>query len=65
MKQTVSLILLYSSIVSIALAMGGQSTVVPWSISGENCELVQTLGYAMYSCDKKQEIISTGSNTQS
>ena len=61
MKQTFSLIMLGYSIVSTALAMGGHTTEVPWSISGDNCELVQTLGYAMWSCTHKQEVRSTGS----
>ena len=52
--------MLSCSIVGTALAMGGKTTEVTWDISGDNCEVIQTLGYAMLTCTHKQEVHSTG-----
>ena len=59
MRLIHSLILAQSTITGV-LGMGGvQSSQIAWEIDGDNCDIVQTFGYALKSCYNEQEVRST------
>ena len=59
MRLIHSLILAQSTLTGV-LGMGGvQSSQIAWKIDGDNCDIVQTFGFALKSCYNEQEVRST------